>query len=45
VQSTLPASIKSVPSLLLPGLTWVRWKTSWRRKRMRWAPPHTVLLR
>ena len=25
--------------------TWARWKTSWRRKRMRWAPLHIVLLR
>jgi hypothetical protein len=37
VQSTPLISIKSGRSLRLPGLTWVHWKISWRKKRKRWV--------
>ncbi len=45
VQST-PAGQHKVGTISASaGTNWGRWKTSWRRKRMKWAPPHTVLLR
>jgi|GEM_PF-4942251 len=43
VQST-PEGKKSVQSVLTRGQIWDRWKSSWRKKRMRWAQNLSVLL-
>lgn len=44
VQSTQKANKKSVQSVLTRGQIWDRWKSSWRKKRMRWAQNLSVLL-
>ena len=44
VQSTQKAKKKSVLSVLTRGQIWDRWKSSWRKKRMRWAQNLSVLL-
>ena len=44
VQSTPEANKKSVQSVLTRGQIWDRWKSSWRKKRMRWAQNLSVLL-
>jgi len=38
------ANKKSVQSVLTRGQIWDRWKSSWRKKRMRWAQNLSVLL-
>ncbi len=44
VQSTPEGQQKSVLSVLTRGQIWDRWKSSWRKKRMRWAQNLSVLL-
>ncbi|STK82397.1 protein involved in stress resistance and biofilm formation [Escherichia coli] len=44
VQSTPEGQQKSVQSVLTRGQIWDRWKSSWRKKRMRWAQNLSVLL-